>query len=63
MGEGLQPGGAPAGPDQNDRRYDREQYGAGCERQKADFVLSKAAMGIERQVLQGRRGLFRRTGC
>jgi hypothetical protein len=50
-GEGMEPGRTPAGSDQSNRGYDGEQDGAGCERQKNDFMLGKAAMRIKRDLM------------
>jgi hypothetical protein len=41
----------PAGSDQDNRGYDGEQYGAGRQRQKNDFMLGKAAMSIKRDLM------------
>jgi len=50
-GEGVEPGRTPAGSDQDNRGYDGEQYGTSRERQKNDFMLGKAAMGIKRDLM------------
>jgi hypothetical protein len=50
-GERLQPGCASMGPDQDNRGYDGEQYGAGCERHKSDFVLRQAAVNAKHEVM------------
>jgi hypothetical protein len=47
----MEPGRTPAGSDQSNRGYDGEQDGAGCERQKNDFMLGKAAMRIKRDLM------------
>jgi hypothetical protein len=50
-GERLQPGCASMSPDQDNRGYDGEQYGAGCERHKSDFVLRQAAVNAKHEVM------------
>jgi hypothetical protein len=58
----MEPGRTPVGSDQSNRGYDREHDGAGCERQKDDFMRGKAAMGIKRDLMEGGRRSFRRAG-